>query len=323
MAGIEVRVNKVRTLTPGIKMFEFVAADGVLPRFDAGAHIDIETGVGLRRSYSLANDPKETGRYVTAILREEKSAGGSRWMHDEVREGDVLTVTEPSNQFPLAEDAAFHLLIAGGIGITPLLAMGYRLRDIGAAYHLYYCTRSPEQTAFLDEVKEVFGDRVTFIHDGGDVSKGIKLAEVLDNQPEGAHLYVCGPAGLINAARDAAGGWPRERVHYELFSSSRSDEQRAEIAALANEEFEIELAQSGVTLTVPADKTILDVLMEHGIPVMYTCEDGWCGNCQVAMLCGEADHRDEVLTEQEKEENRKIQVCISRAKPGEKLILDL
>jgi vanillate O-demethylase ferredoxin subunit len=329
MADIKVKVSRIEALTPDIKMFEFVAAeDGAeLPLFEAGAHIDVHTGAGVRRSYSLANDPDETTRYLTAVLHEIKGGGGSRWMHASVKEGDVLTVTAPTNHFPLADEAAFHLLIAGGIGITPLLAMGYALARREEDYRLYYCTRSPEATAFADEVKAVFGDRVTFIHDGGDVTKGIDLKTLLAEPTEDAHLYVCGPAGLIKAAREtaAAAGWPEDRVHFELFASTRSDEEKAEAAAAAgaDESFEIELAQSGMTLTVPADKTILDVLMENGIPVMYTCEDGWCGNCQIPLLGGKAEHRDEVLTDEEKEENSKIQVCISRARPGEKLILDI
>jgi vanillate O-demethylase ferredoxin subunit len=328
MADIKVRVNKVSALTPDIKMFELVAAEGgELPLFEAGSHIDVQTGAGVRRSYSLANDPDETGRYITAILREANGGGGSKWMHDAVKEGDVLTVTEPANQFPLEDEAGFHLLIAGGIGITPLLAMGYALSRRDEDYRLYYCTKAAEATAFLDEVKAVFGDRVTFVHDGGDIARGIKLDEVLAGPAAGRHLYVCGPGGLINATRETASklGWAEDHVHFELFSSAKSDAQReAEAAARADDgSFEVELAQSGMTLTVPPDKSILDVLNEAGIPVMYTCEDGWCGNCQIVMLGGKADHRDEVLTAEERAENSKIQVCISRALPGEKLILDI
>jgi vanillate O-demethylase ferredoxin subunit len=329
MTEIKVRVKSVAALTPDIRKFELVAeTDGAeLPLFEAGAHIDVQTGAGVRRSYSLANDPDDTRCYVTAVLREPNGSGGSKWMHDAVKEDDVLTVTEPANQFPLEDEADFHLMIAGGIGITPLLAMGYALRRRDEDYHLYYCTKSAKATAFLDEVKAVFDDHVTFIHDGGDIAKGIKLDEVLADAAEGRHLYVCGPAGLINATRETAAklGWADDAVHFELFSSAKTNEQRAEDAAARADDgsFEVELAQSGMTLTIPADKSILEVLNENGIPVMFTCEDGWCGNCQVPMLGGEADHRDEVLTEAEKAENSKIQVCISRAKPGQKLILDI
>lgn len=325
MADIALKVAAIEALTSEIKKFELVAADGgSLPAFEAGAHIDLLTGLGVRRSYSLANDPADLSRYVTAILR-ETNGSGSVWMHDKVKVGDVLTASGPVNNFPLARAAGRHLLIAGGIGITPILAMGYALRGGDVPFHLDYCTKSVEQTAFLDEVREVFGDHVTFHHDGGDPAKGIDLKATLAEHREGTHLYLCGPVGLLKAAREAAAHWPRGTVHYELFTSARTEQERAEAEARLsqNEAFEIELAQSGLTLTVPADKTILEVLNENGIDVIKVCEEGYCGTCQVALLGGKADHRDEVLDEDEKAANTLIQVCISRAMPGEKLILDL
>ncbi|MGE0652261.1 MAG: 2Fe-2S iron-sulfur cluster-binding protein [Alphaproteobacteria bacterium] len=324
MADIQLKVTEVRDLTPNIKMFELVAAEGGdLPKFDAGAHIDIRTGNGLTRSYSLANDPTERHRYVTAILKDMKGQGGSKWMHENVKPGDTLWATEPLQNFPLNEGATKSLLLAGGIGITPILAMGYRLRATGAPMHLYYCTRSPEDTAFMDEVKQVFGADVTFTHDGGDPSKGLKLAEVFKDYQPGTHLYVCGPGGLLRAVRDAVAHWPDDAVHFELFSSAKTDEETAAIATRENEPFEVELARSGVTLTIPPDRSILDVLIEEGFGVPYACEEGWCGACMIPLLGGKADHRDEVLTDGEKQANEKIQVCVSRALPGEKLILDM
>ena len=324
MADLELKVTKVRDLTPNIKMFELVAAQGGdLPAFEAGAHIDIKMANGLTRSYSLANDPTERHRYVTAILKDMKGQGGSKWMHENVKPGDVLWATEPLQNFPLNEGATKSVLLAGGIGITPILAMGYRLRAKGLPMHLYYCTRAPEETAFMAEVKQVFGADVTFFHDGGDPSKGIKLADVFKDYEPGTHLYVCGPGGLLRAVRDAIAHWPEDVVHFELFSSARTDEQAAEIATRENQPFEVELARSGVTLTIPPDRSILDVLIEEGFGVPYACEEGWCGACMIPLLGGKADHRDEVLTDGEKQANEKIQVCVSRAMPGEKLVLDM
>jgi ferredoxin-NADP reductase len=321
---IELRLAAVEDLTPAIRKFVLVAAgEQPLPRFTAGAHIDVVTGAGVKRSYSLANDPQDTGRYVLAVLREAAGEGGSIWMHDGLAAGDIIKATPPKNQFPLAEQAAEHILIAGGIGVTPLLAMGHELSRGDKPFHLHYCTKSPAETAFMDEVKQVFGENLTFHHDGGDPAKGMDLAAELKDRPKDAHLYICGPAGLLKAAREAAAHWPGDSVHFELFASARSEEEQAELDARENQPFEIELAQSGVTLTVPADKTILDVLQENGIDMIYVCEDGWCGTCEVAMLGGRADHRDECLSDEEKQDNSKIQVCISRALPGEKLILDL
>lgn len=328
MADLELKVTDIRDLTSNIKMYELKAAKGGdLPAFDAGAHIDFKLPTGLVRSYSLANDPKERGRYVTAILKDVKGQGGSVWMHDNVKVGDVLIASPPLQNFPLVEDAESSVLLAGGIGITPILAMGYRLKALGRKVHLHYCARSPEDTAFLDEVKRVFGKDVTFYHDGGDPSKGIKLNEVFRDHPAGTHLYVCGPGGLLRAVRDAVAHWPEGSVHFELFASARTEEQVAAAAAAATTEnfpFEVELQRSGVTLTIPADRTILDVMIEEGFGVPYACEEGWCGACVIPMLGGKADHRDEVLSDAEKAANTKIQVCVSRAAvPGEKLVLDM
>ena len=324
MTSLKLMTVQVEQLTPSIKKFVFASADdSPLPVWEAGAHVIFELPNGLHNSYSLANDPAERGRYVTAVLREAKGHGGSAYMHDEVKVGDILKVTGPQNNFPLAKDATKHLLIGGGIGITPLLAMGYRLREMRADYHLHYCSKTPQDTAFMDEVKEVFANRVTFHHDGGDPSRGIKLAEVLRTQEPGQHLYICGPAGLLNAAREAAKHWAEGTVHFELFSSQRTAEQIAQAqAAPDRESFEVELAKTGITLTVPPNKSILQVLWDNNVEVLYACEEGWCGNCKVHYLSGKVDHRDEYLGESEREDH--MQVCVSRAAPGEKkLVLDL
>jgi vanillate O-demethylase ferredoxin subunit len=323
MAELELKVKHVKDLTPNIKMFEFVAANGGdLPAFDAGAHIDIKTAHGVR-SYSLANNPTERHRYVTAVLREHAGQGGSRWMHETLKPNLTVTSSEPVQNFPLVETAKKTLLLAGGIGITPMLAMSHRLKAIGADFHLYYCTRAANETAFYDEVKALLGDKVTFVHDGGDPSKGLDLKATFGAVQPDTHLYVCGPGGLLNAVRAVTSSWPAHAVHFELFASAKTAEQRAESAAKTKADFEIELAQSGATLTVPANKSILDVLLDNGYGVPYACEDGWCGACTVGLISGKADHRDEFLSDADKAEGKKIQVCISRAMPGEKLVLDL
>lgn len=324
MANLELRVDSIESVTSNIKSFVLVAPDGAdLPEFDAGAHVDVETGGGVWRSYSLANDPTERNRYLTAVLREENGGGGSKWMHDNVAQGDVLTIREPSNNFPLDEDADEHIMIAGGIGITPMLAMIHRIKSTGGKYTLHYCSKAAEETAFIDDVKAMCGDNVVFHHDGGDPANGIKLNEVLADRPEGAHLYICGPAGLLNAAREAADHWPLYSVHVELFASALSGQSDGAAGSDAvDEEFEVELKKSGVTITVPADKSIMEAMEDAGIACDYVCREGWCATCEVPMLGGKADHRDEVLDDDEKAANTKIQTCVSRALPGEKLILD-
>ena len=324
METLTLVVQEIEQLTSGIKKFVFQAPDAAnLPSFSAGAHIDLHLANGLVKSYSLANNPSETNRYVTAILREADGAGGSIYMHDEVSIGDELIATPPLNSFELASDASQHVFLAGGIGITPLLAMGYTLEAEGRAGHLHYCSKAAEDTAFVDEVKDIFDGCHTFYHDGGNPANGIDLGETFAVQPEGAHIYICGPAGLLNAARDATSHWRAGSVHFELFSSAKTQEEKAADSAQAEDDgsFEIELAQSGKTLTVPPDKSILQVLWDHDIEVLHACEEGWCGNCVVDYLSGGVDHRDECLDDSDRE--TKIQVCISRALPGEKIVLDL
>ena len=210
---LTLNVANIRQDTPDITVMDLVAAAGELPVFTAGAHIDVFANGDRRRSYSIASDPKERSHYTIGILREAERRGGSVWLHEKVKEGDMLKITPPLNNFPLQEDAAQHILIAGGIGITPILAMGYRLVDLGAKFTLHYCTRSSEQTAFMEEVTRVFGDNVVFHHDGGDPAKGIDLDQVLSRRPDGAQLYLCG-AGRVDGRRHrgcfrvAGGGHP-------------------------------------------------------------------------------------------------------------------
>jgi vanillate monooxygenase ferredoxin subunit len=323
MSQIKLKVTDIQELTANIKMFELKSADGGhLPSWEAGSHIDFQIDEHMRRSYSLANKPGDTERYVTAILREENGGGGSKYMHDKVSVGDELVIAEPpTNHFPLDANATKHLLLGGGIGITPLLAMGYRLKEMGADCHLHYCTKSKEETAFYDEIIDVFGaNGVTFHHDGGDPVNGIKLDDVLGAQEDGQHLYLCGPGGLINAARDAASHWRDGSVHFELFASAKSEEDKPD-AVDGDQAFEVELKVSDISFTVPADKSIIELMWEHKVDVMYACEDGWCGNCKVGLISGKADHRDEFLDEGDREDF--IQVCVSRAMPGEKLVLDI
>ncbi len=311
-------VARIRQDTPDITVMELVASDGgELPPFTTGAHIDVFADGDKRRSYSIASAPKERHHYTIGVLREVDSRGGSVWLHENVKEGDTLKITPPLVNFSLQEDAAEHILIAGGIGITPILAMGYRLVDLGAKFTLHYCTRSPEQTAFMKDVSRVFGDNVIFHHDGGDPAKGIDLQQVLSDRPDGAHLYICGPAGLMDAAIGAASAWPDEAIHHEYFSAKSPE------AAWRDEEFEISLARHKKTLTVPADKTILQVVRKAGVIADSSCEDGLCGTCRTTLLSGQPEHRDAVLSKAEKDENKTIMICISRAKSGQRLVLDL
>jgi len=317
---LRLRVEKIKKLTAAIKMFELVGHDdGPLPAFSAGSHIDIITGSGLSRSYSLANDPAERGRYEIAVLREPDGRGGSAWMHDALALGDVIEATAPKNNFPIKVDAARHILIAGGIGITPLLSMGRQFKNLGQQATLHFCTRDPETTAYAKEVKEVFGEQVHFHHDGGDPQRGINLEHVLAMPGEGDCLYVCGPSGLIEAARKAAAHWPEQSVLFERFGAAPQDPAQQN----EDEAFDIILSKQDKTLNVPVGKSILEVIDEAGISVESGCQEGVCGSCRVGLLGGKADHRDCVLEDHEKAQDNVIMICSSRAQKGETLILDM
>lgn len=315
---IEVRIAAVRRETDEISRYELRADMAArLPRFQAGAHIDVLTGNGRRCSYSLLNDPKDKDRYEIGVLKERESRGGSKWIHDELKVDDRIRIMPPINNFRLSGDARRHVMIAGGIGITPLLSMGHALRREGADFFLHYCTRTPESTAFSEDVKAVFGERVAFYHDGGDPSRGIDLAAVLGSRQAGDHLYICGPASLLDAARTAASEWPATAVHFERF------EGRQQFDTASNETFEISLSRHKMQLSVPPDKSILDVIRENGVYIDSSCEQGICSTCKVGLLSGTPEHRDDVLTDAEKAANDAILVCVSRARQGELLVLDL
>lgn len=315
---IELRVARMDQVTPRIRLFELVALDGAaLPGFTAGAHLDVELGNGDERSYSLLNDQRETGRYVIAVLREEGGRGGSRWMHDVLREGDVIRARAPENDFRLSEAGDHHLLIAGGIGITPILPMAARLREIGRDYAIHYCARSEEEAAFAREIAARHGERARFHYTGGVLGCRLDVAALLRDRPTAGHAYVCGPAGLIKAVREAARDWPSGTVHFELFKGSDTD---LGLDAL-NEPFDVVCKRAGKRYIIPADRSILEVLKADGFRIRSMCNEGVCGTCRVDLISGEVDHRDECLDEDEHEEA--IQICVSRAKPGQTLVLDL
>jgi vanillate O-demethylase ferredoxin subunit len=315
---LDVRVKRIHDAAEDIRTYEFIdPRKAELPPFTAGAHLDVHLPNGLVRQFSLCNDPGETHRYVVAVLREPAGRGGSACMHDAVREGDDITVTAPRNNFPLHEDAKRHLLIAGGIGITPMLAMARRLNALGADYTLHYCTRSPEKTAFRAELMdEPFARHVAFHHDGGDPAKGLDVRALLAEVEDGTHVYCCGPIGLMHAVTAATEHWPMGTVHFEFFAADPSVDEGP------HESFEVEIASTGAVYQIPPDKSVLDVLREQGFDIDSSCEEGLCGTCIVDVLEGEPDHRDLVLDDEEKASNKLMTTCCSRAK-SPRLKLDL
>ncbi|RKT22861.1 vanillate O-demethylase ferredoxin subunit [Paraburkholderia sp. RAU2J] len=299
--------------------FEFISEDGspLLP-FSAGSHVDVHLPGGLIRQYSLCNNPDKTNHYQIAVLRDANGRGGSAAIHDLVKEGDRIKISEPKNHFPLAHNAPHHLLLAGGIGITPILCMAERLTAIGDEFEMHYCSRTPERMAFTSRIQaSPFNDKVAFHFDTGDQAQKFDIEATLANTQAGTHLYVCGPRGFMDAVLDAARRqkWEEARLHYEFFG--------AVIERPASDTtFKVRLASSGVTLDVPPECTVIEVLAASGIEVPTSCEQGVCGTCLTRVIDGEPDHRDSYLTDDERATGDQFLPCCSRAKTPY-LVLDL
>ena len=304
---MQLRVRSITYLAEAINGYELVDPRGRdLPRFAAGAHIDLRLG-DLLRQYSLCNDPAERRRYCIAVLREEASRGGSRHLHDNVRAGDLLDVSMPRNNFPLATTAERHLLIAGGIGIAPIMSMAAELQRRRADFRLHYCARSPARTAFRDDLAPLVAEgRVHFHYDSGDPARGLDVTAALRDPSPGTHLYYCGAAGLMAAAAEAAKEWRAGTVHYEYFTPL------PEANVVEDKPFRVRLAKRGVEYEVPVGETIVDVLRSHGIAVPTSCQLGYCGACLTRYLEGEPDHRDQVLREFGRD--RYVLICCARSK---------
>ncbi|WP_020654844.1 PDR/VanB family oxidoreductase [Massilia niastensis] len=311
-------VCRKQEIAHGITLFELAAADhGELPAFEAGAHIAVTTPNGLLRRYSLCNPPSERQHYVIAVKRDELGAGGSKSMVDELAPGSVLAVAPPENYFPLARDAQRYLLIAGGIGITPLLSMVHELRMRGADFELVYCARFPESTAFLDELAAPdLAGRVRIHHSHGDPARAFAVEPLLAQYAGGTHVYCCGPRRLMQAVREAARHWPAGTVHLENFGTSEDPK------ASGDRLFSVRLERTGITVAVPPGTSILEALRNRGVPAPSSCESGTCGSCRTRLLAGKGEHRDYVLDEDE--HDAEIMICVSRAQAGcEQLVLDL
>jgi len=305
--NLTLRIDRKEEIASGIWLFELRRADGgELPAFTAGAHITLRVPNGMLRKYSLCNDPAERERYVVAVKRENPGRGGSNSLIDKSKTGDAVAVTGPVNDFGLPPRAQDFLFIAGGIGITPIMAMIRQVQTEGKKFRLYYCARAPEATAFLNELSAPeFQGKVVIHHDQGDPSRAFDFWPVLEERKNREHLYCCGPRPLMEAVRDMTGHWSSAAVHFEAFSD-------AETHKPDDTPFQVKLVRSGDVVEVPTDKTILEVLRGKGLDVPSSCESGTCGTCRTKLLDGEADHRDLVLAEHERASN--IMICVSRAK---------
>ncbi len=317
---IDVLVKSISYEAQDIFSFDLVSPDGSdLPEFQPGSHFDVFIDEGIIRQFSICNPPWDRSHYKIAVLLEEDGTGGSKHLCQVTRPGDIIQISEPRCMFKLSKDAKQHVLIAGGIGVTPLLCMAYWLQRNEQQFEFHYCIRTKEIAAFLKEV-ERFSDsgEVQFHFDGGDPSKGLDMKSLLASQESGKHLYYCGPPGFMNALKDASSHWEEGTVHFEHFSS-----EGLEVAARSEEsldEFQVKIASTGAVYEIPSYQSIVDVLRENGFDIDTSCEDGFCGTCLTRYLEGEPEHLDEVLDDEDHEEY--VLICCARSFTP-MLVLDL
>jgi vanillate O-demethylase ferredoxin subunit len=312
---IDVTVTQRDDQTDEIAVFELASADGhPLPPFEAGAHIDVILGPELIRQYSLSNAPGSSS-YRLGILNDPNSRGGSRQIHAELKAGAKVRISAPRNHFPLDMEAGHSLLIGGGIGITPMIAMAYALKAAGKSFELHYCSRSEAKAAFLDELKREFGECLVLHFDAAGDAGRINPKQLCTEAQPGTHLYVCGPGGfmdwVIEQAR--AAGLPDKQIHFEYFNAE---------VDISGEAFEVFAEASGVTVQVGPNESIATALKAAGVKVQMSCEEGVCGTCICDVIEGVPDHRDHFLTDEEKEDNDQIALCCSRAKSA-RLVVDI
>jgi len=315
---MQVRVKRISYEAETINSYELVRPCGRdLVAFTAGSHIDLHLPNGMIRSYSLVNDQGERDRYVIAVNKDPGSRGGSSFIHDTLRAGDLITISHPKNNFGLQESASHSVLIAGGIGITPLLPMIRRLVALGRSCELHYAARTRPAAAFLEVLDALRCGTQAKVHLNFDQEEGgrmLYLRAIVDKAPPDAHLYCCGPAPMLEAFALATAGRPSGEVHVEHFQAKEKP--------AADGGFEVRLARSNRTIAVEAGKTILNALLDAGIAVNYACAEGVCGTCETRVIEGIPDHRDLFLGKDEQAANRTMMICCSGAK-SRMLVLDL
>jgi len=314
---IPVRVARIEMVADRIKSVRLMRTDGLpLPAFSAGSHVLVHLRAGsrtIKNPYSLAGPLHDTSWYEIAVLKAENSRGGSRFVHEQLHEGAQITISPPVSLFSLDLRARKHLLIAGGIGITPIMSMAAQLSELGAPFELHYCTRTHASGAYLDALKEAYGSRLH--HYESARARRIDIERLLPQQPLGTHLYICGPQAMIEdvmrQARDA--GWPTQHLHAEHFA-----------APSGGHPFDVKLLKSGRTIHVKEDESILQSLEDAGLTPPYLCRGGACGQCEtsVASCDGSILHFDHYLSDEEKQAGNKIMICVSRLK-GSRITLDL
>lgn len=315
--SLAVKVNKKKLIADGVMYLEFVdPSGGDLPEFTAGAHIEIQLPNGLIRPYSLCGSSANRKAYELGVLLETNGRGGSKSVHEEIVLGAKLRISYPKNHFPLVL-AKHSILFAGGIGITPILAMAEKLSDEGQSFEMHYCSRTASRTAFIDRISESpFSPKVQFHFDDEVEGQKLKAAEILKNSDPATHIYVCGPKGfmdhVIQTAKDL--GWPDTQIHFEYFKSEivKKDDDGS---------FEVEYRPSGLVVQVPVDMTVAQALIDAGVEVPLSCEQGICGTCVMQVIEGDPDHRDVCLSDEDKSSKKMFTPCCSRSQSA-RLVVD-
>ncbi|HEY0061568.1 MAG TPA: PDR/VanB family oxidoreductase [Telluria sp.] len=315
---LDVKVTRRRAEADGIDSFELMLPDGgELPPFRGGAHIDVVAPNGMLRQYSLCNHPAERQRYVIGVLRDPASRGASQSIHAMLSQGDMVRISAPRNHFPLAPTGR-SLLLAAGIGITPLMCMAQELFGRRAGFALHYCARSRKRAAFLEQLaRSDYADRVHLHFDDGDAAQQLDLHALLATPELETHIYVCGPAGFIALVKATAleHGWRASHIHVEHFGAVQQDMP-------APGSFDVRIASSGQVIRVGADTSVADALAKHGVVVPVSCMEGVCGTCITRVLDGIPEHRDCYFSDEEKARNDQFMPCCSRA-ASSTLVLDL
>ncbi len=314
---IDARLTKIEDVARDTKLYTFQRVEGgPLPAYKPGAHIDLHLPNGLVRQFSLVVPNSDPASYVVGVKRDAASRGGSRYIIDEMRVGDQIKISTPRNNFPLIENADHVVLVAGGIGITPIWCMTQQLIALKRPWTLYYSCRSREDMAFLEALKMLDAQSVHLHFDDEADGKFLDLAAALAAAPENAHLYCCGPNPMLKAFEAAAASRPRGNVHVEYFTPKDDG------AAAATGGFWVELARSGEEYFIPEGKKVLEVLFDAGVDVDYSCELGICGACETGVISGIPEHHDSVLSEEEQATNEKVMICCCGCKT-ERLVLDM
>lgn len=310
---LNLRIKSAVWEAPNITSYELRPTNSSeLPAFSAGSHIDITLPNGMVRSYSLLNSQSERHRYVIAVQRDRESRGGSKWIHQNFRPGEILSVNEPRNNFKLDETAEKSLFIAGGIGITPILSMIERLETIGSDWQLIFCARTRASAPFLGLLEGNQRVRINFDREPG--AEMLDIPAVVQASSVNTHLYCCGPTTMLDAFEQAAKDRSKDTVHVEYFTAKEPPATEGG--------FTVVLAKTGREIAIPAGKTILDALKDEGLDLPYSCTEGICGTCETKVLEGVPDHRDRILTDAEKAANKSMMICCSGSK-SERLLLDL